>query len=125
MSNYVKTKIPLSEGQISKLKSAFKKGEEITLQINNSKTPNYEMYLTKTQINQINKGKRITISKTQLQKNGGFLPFLIPILTSLGLGAASGLGAWGTKKVLDKVSGKGIRQPFEGSGCKKKRGKEK
>jgi len=106
----------LSEGQINKLKSALKKGEELTLQIDNSKSPNYEIYLTKTQINQINKGKRINISKTQLKKNGGFLPFLIPILTSLGLGAASGLGAWGSKKVLDKISGSGFKKKARGKG---------
>lgn len=119
--SYVKKKIHLSDGQISKLKSALRKKEELTLQIDNSKPPNYEMYLTKTQINQISKGKRINISKTQLDKNGGFLPFLIPILTSLGLGAASGAAGWGTKKILDKISGSGVFQPWEnkGSGLKK------
>lgn len=110
--SYIKKKVYLSEGQIDKLNSALRKNEEITLQIDKSKSPNYDIYLTKTQINQINQGKRITISKTSLKKNGGFLPFIIPILTSLGLGAVSGVGAYGAKKALDKITG---------SGCKKKK----
>ncbi|GFT84274.1 uncharacterized protein TNCV_1150651 [Trichonephila clavipes] len=103
--SYIKKPVYLSNSQIKKLKDALKHGGELTLQLED-KPPNHEMYLTKTKINQINKGKRIKISKTHLNKNGGFLPFLIPILTSLGLGAAG----WGTKKVLDKITGSGARE---------------
>ena len=56
----------ISNSQIHKLQSVFKNNEEVTLQIDKSKTPNYDIYLTKTQINQIGNDKRITISKTQL-----------------------------------------------------------
>lgn len=129
--SYTKIKVYLSDGQISKLKSAVQKCEEVTLQINQSKPPNYDIFLTKTQINQINNGKRITISKTQLKKKGGFLPFLAPLLPAilagtkaLATGAATALGAYGTKKAIEKLSGKGIYHPFEtkkGLGCKKKR----
>ena len=80
MSNYVKQKIFLSDGQTCKLKSAFKNNEEITLQINKTKNSNYYIYLKKTQINQIGNGKRATIKKTELKKNGGFFPFLVPLL---------------------------------------------
>lgn len=114
MTNYVKTKIHLSDHQIAKLKSAHQKGEEVSLQIDKTKVPNYEMYLTQTQLTQIGKGKRITISKTQLKKTGGFLPFLIPALIAgakaLALGAASGAAGYATKKVLDKVSGSGKKK---------------
>lgn len=116
MSNYVKTKVHLSDHQINKLKTAHKKKEEVTLQINTSKAPNHDLYLTQTQIEQLKKGKRIKISKTQLEKNGGFLPFLIPILTTLATGALSGAAGWGAKKIMDKVSG---------SGCKGKKKKGK
>ena len=136
MSDYIKKKVHLSESQISKLKSAFKNGTEVTFQIDKSKCPNYDIYLTKTQINQINNGKRITFSKTQLKKNGGFLPFLaalIPALTTaaklavpaLATGALSGLASSAVQK---KMKGNGIYQPFEntkGSGSKKKSGKGK
>ena len=108
MSNYVKAKVYLSDSQKSKLKLALRNQDNLTLQIDKTKAPNHEMYLTKTQINQINNGKRITVSKTQLKKNGGFLPFLIPILTGL----LSGTAGWGAKKLLDKVTG---------SGCPKKK----
>jgi len=116
MSNYIKTKVYLSESQKGKLRSAFKNGDEISLQINKSKSPNHEMLLTQTQIKQVGQGKRIKISKTQLKKNGGFLPFLIPILLAAGKaiasGALAGAAGYGVKKVLDKVSGSGC--------CKKK-----
>ena len=116
MSNYIKTKIHLSDHQIAKLKSAYQKGVEVSLQIDKTKASNYDIYLTPTQINQIGKGKRITITKTQLKKTGGFLPFLIPALIAgakaLALGAASGAAGYGAKKALEKISG---------SGCVKKR----
>ncbi|GFY22239.1 uncharacterized protein TNCV_3298821 [Trichonephila clavipes] len=76
-----------SRNQIAKLKSAYRKGEEVSLQIDKTKTPNYDMSLTPTQITQIGKGKLITISKTQLKKTGGFLPFLTPFLPALIAGA--------------------------------------
>lgn len=116
MSNYILKKVYLSEGQKNKLKSAYKKDEEISLQIDKTKTSNHDMYLTKTQIKQIENGKRINISKTQLKKNGGFLPFLLPILAALGTGALSGTAAWGANKILNKVTG---------AGCKKKKNLER
>lgn len=119
MSSYIKTKVHLSDHQIAKLRSAYQKGEEVSLQIDKTKAPNYDIHLTPTQINQIGKGKRITISKTQLKKTGGFLPFLAPFIPALiagakalALGAASGAAGWGAKKALDKMSG---------SGCVKKK----
>ncbi|GBM21707.1 hypothetical protein AVEN_260917-1 [Araneus ventricosus] len=118
MSNYVKNKVHLRDHQIDKLKTAHQEGEELSLKIDKTKVPNYDMYLTPTQITQIWKRKQITISKTKLKKTGCFLPFsalFIPALfagaKSLALGAASGAAGWGAKKTLDKISG---------SGCKKK-----
>ena len=114
MSNYVKAKVHLSDHQIAKLRSAYQKGEEVSLQIDKTKAPNHEIYLTPTQISHIGKGKRISISRTQLKKTGGFLPFLIPALIAgakaLALGAASGAAGWGVKKALDKVSGSGKKK---------------
>ena len=95
-------KVYLSDGQQNKLKSAFQKGEKVSLQIDKTKAPNFKMRLTETQINQIKNNKRITVSKTQL---GGVLPFLIPLLGALATGVASGAAGWGTKKALDKISG--------------------
>lgn len=111
MSNYIKKRIHLSDNQISKLKLAYKNSKEISLQIDKNKPPNYDMYLTQTQIKHIANGKRIKISMTQLKKNGGFLPFLIPILIAgakaLAIGATSGAAGWVAKKGLDKISGSG------------------
>ncbi|GFY45594.1 uncharacterized protein TNIN_106291 [Trichonephila inaurata madagascariensis] len=98
------------------LKSACRKGEEVSLQIDKTKTTNHDMYLT-----QIGKGKRITISKTQLKKTAGFLPFLAPLISALiagtkalVLGAASGAAGWGAKKALVTISGSGCKKsPLE------------
>ncbi|GBN48632.1 hypothetical protein AVEN_140030-1 [Araneus ventricosus] len=57
--------------------------------------------------------------KEQPKLFGGFLPFLIPILTSLGLGTASGAAGWLTKKALDKMTGSGKPKP-KGFHLKKK-----
>lgn len=123
MSNYVKTKIHLSDHQIAKLKSAYQKGEEVSLQVDKAKPSNYEIYLTQTQITQIGKGKRITISKTQLKKTGGFLPFLAPFIPALiagakalALGAASGAAGFGAKKALEKISGGCAKKKSTGKG---------
>lgn len=102
---YTKIRVHLSEGQIDKLRTAAKKGESVTLQIDSTLPPNNDLYLTETQVGQINKGKRITISKTQLRKTGGFLPFLVPALAALATGTLSGAAGWGTKKLLDKATG--------------------
>lgn len=105
---YVKTKVYLTDTQIDKIKHAFKNGESVSLQISSEKPPNYDLHLTKTQLLKLDKGKRITLSKTQLKKTGGFLPFLIPLLTTLATGALSGAAGWGARKVLDKTTGSGI-----------------
>ena len=52
----------MNDGHVRKLKFTFKNNKEVTLQIDKSKTPNYDIYLTKTQINQIGNSKRITTS---------------------------------------------------------------
>ena len=54
----------MNDGHVRKLKFTFKNNKEVTLQIDKSKSPNYGIYLTKTQIHQIGNGKRIIISKT-------------------------------------------------------------
>ena len=108
-------KIYLSENQQDKIKNAFKNGQEVTLQIKHQ-PPNYTLKLTKTQINRINNGKRITLSVNQVKQHGGFLPFLMPLLGALATGVASGAAGWGTRKALNKISGSGCQ-------CKKKTGK--
>lgn len=116
MSNYIKTRVYLSESQQGKLRSAVKNGDEISLQIDKTKQPNHDIYLTSTQIKHIREGKRIKISKTQLKKNAGFLPFLIPALGALATGALSGTAGYGVKKLLDKITGSGAKKKRHGKG---------
>lgn len=76
---------------------------EVSLQINTIEFPT-TIYLTKIQLGKLGKGKRITLCKTQLKKNGGFSPFLIPFLTTLATGALSSAAGWRAKKILDKTT---------------------
>ena len=42
---------------------------------------------------------------SNMEKNGGIFPFIIPALAALATGALSGAAGFGVKKVLDKVTG--------------------
>src|SRR5215813_2462671 len=84
MTQYYPFKVYLSDPQKKKLERAYKNNESIGLRIDKTKTPNQDLKLTNTQINHINKaiqGCNITLSKSQMKQNGGFIfpsPFPIP-----------------------------------------------
>src|SRR5215475_9371822 len=111
------SRIYLSEGQKDKLKSCFGNKTSCKLRLEYGKPANTNINLTQTQINKIEearkrkKGCDIEISKTQLQQNGGFLPFLAPLIPlavkALATGAIGALGA----KAVQKMTGKGTRIP--------------
>ncbi len=85
----------LTPNQRKKLKTCFTNKTECTLRIE-PKVGNNKFKLTATQIQKLktarakNKLFDIKLSKTQLQKSGGFLPFLIPLAT------LQSLMKWGT-----------------------------
>lgn len=92
---YVKTRVHLSEGQLSKLRLAAKKNTSVHVDIDPKLVSNFDLYLTSRQVNKFNKGKpfRLTLSGSQLSRNGGFIfsiPALIAGIASLA-GAASGI----------------------------------
>ena len=128
MTDYKETSVHLGDSQIAKLKKSYKDKEPTKLRLNSKQSPNFQLLLTPTQINQLSKGKDITISKTQINKQpsqlGGFLPFLIPAaLKALAVGALSGAASLGTQKLLKgkgctcskKIikKGKGVIQNWE------------
>jgi hypothetical protein len=130
----------LSNIQEEKLKSAILNKKPCTLEFSNQQLHgNQRLPLNKTQIRKVqkmkklNKGVRLTLSKSQLKKkSGGILPLatLLPLLAS-GVGAASGaVGlASNVKKLISNKKGKGMYlAPYKqktGSGGVLKKSKNK
>src|SRR5277367_4453422 len=102
MTDYHTHEMTLTKTQASKIVSAAKKHDSVTIRLaNNSLQGNHKLLLTKTQVtrinkvNKLNKGVDLKLSATQLQhleKTGGLLPLLtlLPLIFS-GLGAAGGV----------------------------------
>ena len=88
---YIKHRVHLSDNQMSKLRTAARKKEKLSLDINPKLQGNFDLYLTQRQVNKILKGKtaRLDLSPTQLKKNGGFI-FTIPAILGA-IGAISGI----------------------------------
>ena len=124
MNTYTKYKVYLTPNQKEKVQSAFKGNKDCTLRIQ-PKTPNTELMLTTSQINNILKAKRenksvdIHLSKTQLEKSGGFLPLLTALAPAALKGIASGAAAYLGNKGLAKLfgnKGSGIHLPGKKKG---------
>ena len=119
MKTYQKYSVHLTANQEAKLRDAFKHNKGCSVRIQ-PKPGNRELMLTISQINQILKAKRegkavdIKLSKTQLQKSGGFLPLLAALapvaLKGITSGAAAYLGSKGLAKLFGK-KGSGIYLP--------------
>jgi hypothetical protein len=122
MSNYTKFKVYLTPNQQDKVKNAFKSGKDCSLRIE-PKAGSTELMLTNSQINHILENRRqnkcadIKLSKTQLEKSGGFLPLLLGLAPFIARAAATGALGYLGSKIAQKVTGKGIRLPGKkGSG---------
>jgi hypothetical protein len=100
----IETSVYLSNSQKDKLREAFQKQKECTLRIKPDGRPNVKLKLTQTQVNKIKKGHQITLSKTQLKQNGGFIGALLPIIAK---GALAGLASLGAQKAAQKLVGRG------------------
>ena len=113
----------LTQNQKQKIANAYKSKTSVSVRLTNASLQtkgNVSLQLTSRQINRINKAKasghgiQINFSKTQLQKQGGFLssllnlgklvlPFLAKkVLPTLGLAAASGAIQGATNKAVNK-----------------------
>src|SRR5206468_703268 len=97
---YYKHGVNLSEGQMSKISTACKKKEAISIRLSNKDLHgSFELPLTRSQINRIKKtaeagdGAQLNLSAAQLKyrgKTGGFLPLLLAALPAI-LGGVGGL----------------------------------
>ena len=111
MTTYQKYSVYLTPNQEAKVRDAYKHNKGCSVRIQ-PKPGNRELMLTISQINQILKAKRegkavgIKLSKTQLQKSGGFLPLLAALapaaLKGITSGAAAYLGSKGLAKLFRK-----------------------
>jgi hypothetical protein len=130
--SYLRYSVSLSDSQKKKLASAIKSGKGVAIRLSyNELTGSNPILVTLQQQEKINKAKlqkkgvELKFSKTQLSKQGGFLPFLaaaIPALVAAGkaaaLGAASAAGASAVKGIVDAAQkGKGLKiLPKRGKG---------
>ena len=144
MSQYVKVKVNISEGQKRKLRNALQVGGPVSIRLGHEDFDGDDVItLTNSQVNKIEKayegGKGVTIkmSNAQLAHNmkveGGFLGLLarlavraLPMLTktvlpALGVGALTGLASSGVQKVMGtgttKKSGQGLYLKKGGCVC--------
>jgi len=129
MSNLLEyiNSIYITLNQKEKLKTCFRNKTDFTLRIE-PKVKAIRLKITATQIQKSktarahNKACDIKLSKTQLQQSGGFLPFLLPLAATLAPIAAKAIAgtaiASGTKALIDKIRGKGIKRkkPQKGRG---------
>jgi hypothetical protein len=130
--SYLRYSVSLSDSQKNKLASAVKNGREVAIRLSYDELTGLNPILvTHQQLAKINKAKlqkkgvELKFSKTQLSKQGGFLPFLaaaIPALVAAGkaaaLGAVGAAGASAVKGIVDAAQkGKGLKiLPKRGKG---------
>jgi orotate phosphoribosyltransferase-like protein len=90
---YVRHGVYLSKHQAEKIRAAAKKNKSVSVRIDPKIRANTHLYLTERQVTSLkkNKPKDITLSMTQLKKNGGFI-FSIPAILA-GIGAAAGVAS--------------------------------
>jgi hypothetical protein len=125
--SYSKSNIFLTDGQKKNLTKAINNNSSIKIKLSNiqiKQNGNVPILLTNSQINKINKSKTenkgmvLNMSMAQIRANkkeGGILPFLIPIAIAGASAIAGGIASWGTKKALDAVD-KAIEKGKKGNG---------
>lgn len=91
MSTYIRKPVHLSENQMKKIATAAKNNSSIVVRIDPNAKPNTHFYLTNTQIKKLSDKQPhdINLSKTQLQKNGGFVISLPLLLGGISAAAAA------------------------------------
>lgn len=101
---YFKHSVYLTKNQLRKLSAASGKGEPVSLRIDPTVRGNSDLYLTKSQINKLSDGKvhDITLSKTQLSKNGGLLVTIPMILAGISAAASIAGAASGVAKTVNQ-----------------------
>ena len=121
--SYDHVNVTLTRNQIKKLHSKRASGTSIKLSHKQMLGGPNKLSLTKNQHGDLIKSKhaghgiKLTFSSSAINdmiKSGGFFPFLIPALAALATGALSGAAGFGAKKILDKVTGSGLKKRGKG-----------
>lgn len=101
---YYKRNVFLSDGQLRKMNTAGKDKEAVTLRIDPAKKGNVSLYVTQRQINKMSDGLShdITLSKSQMVKNGGFVVTIPAILAGLSLAATAAGAASNIAKTVNQ-----------------------
>ena len=119
MSIYIEFKCTLSDNQKEKIKTAYTNKESITIDV--IKGGRDTLGITNRQVNKIKKTAgdkvRLTLSKTQLQRQGGFLGALLKVLIpvakqiipKLATEAAKGAANAGGQKLVKIITGEGLK----------------
>jgi len=121
-TTYINSPIQLTESQLRKLKL----NEPCIVRIDPSKKANYHLLLTQTQVNQLNNAKSagtskdLKISKTQLEKNGGFIITIPTLLAGIGAAASMAGAAGGIAKAVNDKKHKMIKWNLKQNGIIKK-----
>lgn len=139
MSDMIRVEVPLSEGQVKKMRKAIKTLTPVSLRLSSDQLGakgGIPILITKSQYNKMRKslnsgkGMILKISMTQmrkLKKDGGILPFIVPAViagaTALATGALSAVGGYATTKGLEAIEnavsgkkGKGLFPPGTSGG---------
>ena len=102
-TTYINSPIHLTESQLRKLKL----NEPCIVKIDPSQKANHHLLLTQTQVNQLSNAKSagtskdLKISKTQLDKNGGFIITIPTLLAGIGAAASKAGTAGGIAKAVN------------------------
>ena len=102
-TTYINSPIHLTESQLRKLKL----NEPCIVRIDPSKKANHHLLLTQTQVNQLSNAKSagtskdLKISKTQLEKNEGFIITIPTLLAGIGAAASMAGAAGGIAKAVN------------------------
>lgn len=117
MTEYIQTKVYLSDQQQQKFLNALREKSACSLKIDLNAQPNATLYLTKSQLQKLKKANTsvlVTFSVTQMKKqNGGFLPIVGAIGAKLLPVAAKALASafisGAVRNAYQKIGGKGVR----------------
>jgi hypothetical protein len=125
--SFKKYNIALSKAQISKISKAIEDSTPVKIKLTAGQIKQkgeIPMMMTQSQINKINKmreagkGMILSMSTAQIRENkkdGGIIPFLIPIGIAAASAIAGTVATWGAKKGLDAID-KAIDKAKDGNG---------
>lgn len=101
---YFKKSLYLTDGQLKKISAAAHNDRSVTIRVDPTIRGTHELYLTQRQLDKLsdNDTHDLTLSKTQLSKNGGFVITIPTLLAGLSAAAAISGAAGGIAKTVNQ-----------------------